>query len=268
MASRPARNRRASSRVTDGANGEAPSAMAAKPILDLIKKIGRLSALLPETVGKSDAPADGDIHHIITRVEHPDGTVAAHFNRRFDILFSEDTRSSDGCLKIHWEMTEILFDLTKPKLTRVAEELEDLCGAEDAASFSVMGRFQVATTLPAAVKDLTSRFQALTTLGLEPVNLHTGWHGRKYLQKLELVMRAPEKRSRMAAIDGSHRSMILTPKNSEQPLLRTDATASLGVATKQWALLIVRVLHVQKEEHYRTKWEHKMDGNKQGIEIE
>ncbi|KAJ7353068.1 hypothetical protein DFH08DRAFT_804652 [Mycena albidolilacea] len=82
MASRPARNRQASSRVADGANGEAPGAvhqsvLAAKPILDLIKKIGKLSALLPETV--PEAPADDDIHRIITRVEHPDGTVAATF---------------------------------------------------------------------------------------------------------------------------------------------------------------------------------------------
>ncbi|KAF7363114.1 Dimer-Tnp-hAT domain-containing protein [Mycena venus] len=102
MTSRPARNRQASSRVADGANGEAPSAvhqsiLAAKPILDLIKKIGKLSALLPETV--PEAPADDDIHRIITCVEHPDGTVAATFNRRFDILFGGDTRSSDGRLK-------------------------------------------------------------------------------------------------------------------------------------------------------------------------
>ncbi|KAJ6521878.1 hypothetical protein B0H19DRAFT_1277571 [Mycena capillaripes] len=102
MASRSVRNRQASSRVTDGANGEAPSAihqsvLAAKPILDLIKKIGKLSALLPETV--PEAPADDDIHRIISRVEHPDGTVAATFNRRFDILVGVDTRSSDGRLK-------------------------------------------------------------------------------------------------------------------------------------------------------------------------
>ncbi|KAJ7312535.1 hypothetical protein DFH08DRAFT_896633 [Mycena albidolilacea] len=148
MASRPTRNRQASSRVADGANGEAPSAvhqsvLAAKPILDLIKKIGKLSALLPETV--PEAPADDDIHRVITRVEHPDGTVAATFNRRLDILFGEDTRSSDGRLKnirrgdygmgcvveylesIHWESAVIPFDLTEPKLTRVADELEYLC---------------------------------------------------------------------------------------------------------------------------------------------
>ncbi|KAJ7918849.1 hypothetical protein B0H13DRAFT_2320945 [Mycena leptocephala] len=97
--------------------------LAAKPILDSIKKIGNLSSLLPETV--SEAPADDDIHRIITRIEHPDGTVAATFNRRFDILFSEDTRVSDGRLKnirrgnfgvgcvveylesIHWELAKI-----------------------------------------------------------------------------------------------------------------------------------------------------------------
>ncbi|KAJ7331344.1 hypothetical protein DFH08DRAFT_881436 [Mycena albidolilacea] len=141
MASRPTCNCQASSRVADVANGEAPSAvhqsvLAAKPILDLIKKIGKLSALLPETV--PEAPADDDIHRIITRVEHPDGTVAATFNRRLDILFGEDTRSSDGRLKnilwgimgwdsIHWESAVIPFDLTEPKLTRVADELEYLC---------------------------------------------------------------------------------------------------------------------------------------------
>ncbi|KAF7328569.1 Dimer-Tnp-hAT domain-containing protein [Mycena venus] len=154
MTSRPARNRQVSSRLTDGANGEAPSAdasnavtsgLAAKPILDLIKKIGKLSPLLPETV--PEAPADDDIHRIITRLEHPDGTVAATFNRRFDILFGEDTRGSDGRLKnirrgdfgmgcvveylnsIHWESARIPFDLTEPKLTRVANELEHLCGS-------------------------------------------------------------------------------------------------------------------------------------------
>ncbi|KAJ6538659.1 hypothetical protein DFH09DRAFT_1090365 [Mycena vulgaris] len=117
--------------------------MAAKPILDLIKKIGKLSALLSETV--PEAPAGDDIHRIITRVEHPDGTVAATFNRRFDILFGGDTRSSDGRLKnirrgdygmgcvveylesIHWESAEIPFDLTEPKLTRGADGLEYLC---------------------------------------------------------------------------------------------------------------------------------------------
>jgi hypothetical protein len=70
--------------------------MAAKPILDLIK-IGKLSVLLPETV--PEAPADDDIRRIITRVEHPDGTVAATFNRRFDILFGGDIHSSDDRLK-------------------------------------------------------------------------------------------------------------------------------------------------------------------------
>jgi hypothetical protein len=59
--------------------------LAAKPILDLIKKIGKLSPLLPETV--PEAPADDDIHRIITRVEHPDGTVAATFNRYTSATF-------------------------------------------------------------------------------------------------------------------------------------------------------------------------------------
>ncbi|KAJ7687530.1 hypothetical protein B0H17DRAFT_1136257 [Mycena rosella] len=150
MTSCAARNRQVSSRLTDGANGEAPSAvhqsvLAAKPILDLIKKIGKLSPLLPETV--PEAPADDDIHRIITRLEHPDRTVAATFNRRFDILFGEDTRGSDGRLKnirrgdfgmacvvkylnsIHWESAKIPFDLTEPKLTRIADELEHLCGS-------------------------------------------------------------------------------------------------------------------------------------------
>ncbi|KAF8187691.1 hypothetical protein K438DRAFT_2150894 [Mycena galopus ATCC 62051] len=102
MTSRPARNRQVAARLTDSANGEALGAvhqnvLAAKPTLDLIKKIGKLSLLLPDTV--EEAPADDNIHRIITKVEHPDGTVAATFNRRFDILFGEDTRGSDGRLK-------------------------------------------------------------------------------------------------------------------------------------------------------------------------
>ncbi|KAF8152012.1 hypothetical protein K438DRAFT_1987964 [Mycena galopus ATCC 62051] len=101
MTSRPARNRQVAARLTDSANGEALGAvhqnvLAAKPTLDLIKKIGKLSLLLPDTV--EEAPADDNIHRIITEVEHPDGTVAATFNRRFDILFGEDTRGSDGRL--------------------------------------------------------------------------------------------------------------------------------------------------------------------------
>ncbi|KAJ7355342.1 hypothetical protein DFH08DRAFT_852228 [Mycena albidolilacea] len=142
MASRPTCNFQASSRVADVANGEAPSAVHQSVLAGTCGasyiRIGRVESfgIAPRDCPRS--PADDDIHRIITRVEHPDGTVAATFNRRLDILFGEDTRSSDGRLKnilwgimgwdsIHWESAVIPFDLTEPKLTRVADELEYLC---------------------------------------------------------------------------------------------------------------------------------------------
>ncbi|KAJ7495719.1 hypothetical protein B0H11DRAFT_2227239 [Mycena galericulata] len=70
---KPRRNRVASSRVTDGANGEAPSAthqnvLATKPILDLI-------AQLPDTV--AEASDTDDVHRvIITTLSGIDGSVA------------------------------------------------------------------------------------------------------------------------------------------------------------------------------------------------
>ncbi|KAJ7459621.1 hypothetical protein B0H11DRAFT_1924246 [Mycena galericulata] len=144
---KPRRNRVASSRVTDGANGEAPSAahqnvLATKPILDLIKRMDRLSAQLPDTV--AEASDTDDVHRVITTLSGIDGSVAGTFNHRFDVLFGQECRDSDGRLKnirrgdygmlcvveylqsIHWESAGIPLDLAQLKLARIVEELEHI----------------------------------------------------------------------------------------------------------------------------------------------
>ncbi|KAF7328269.1 Dimer-Tnp-hAT domain-containing protein [Mycena venus] len=96
------RNRNPSSKLVDDNNGEALSAvhqqvLVAKPVLDMIKKIARLSTLLPETV--PEAADTDDIHRIITTVHGIEETVAGTLNRCFDLLFAEDCRDVEGCLK-------------------------------------------------------------------------------------------------------------------------------------------------------------------------
>ncbi|KAJ7443129.1 hypothetical protein FB451DRAFT_1437771 [Mycena latifolia] len=99
---RPARNRQVSSRIANGDNSVGLSAAAqnllsAKPIIDLVKKIAKLTLFLPETVPL--ATEEDDIPRRIFELEGEDGTVASTFNRRADILFGEHVRDSDGRLK-------------------------------------------------------------------------------------------------------------------------------------------------------------------------
>ncbi|KAJ7736085.1 hypothetical protein B0H16DRAFT_1466791 [Mycena metata] len=145
---RPARNRQVSSRVANddnsvGLSAAAQNLLSAKPIIDLVKKIAKLTLFLPETVPL--ATEEDDIPRRIFELEGKDGTVASTFNRRVDILFGEHVRDSDGRLKyvrrgnlgtdcvvtyfesIHWESSKIPLDLAQGKLARIADELDYLC---------------------------------------------------------------------------------------------------------------------------------------------
>ncbi|KAF8187082.1 hypothetical protein K438DRAFT_2019749 [Mycena galopus ATCC 62051] len=117
-----------------------------KPIIDLVKKIVKLTLFLPETVPL--ATEEDDIPLCIFELEGEDGTVASTFNCRVNILFGEHVRDSDGRLKymrrgnlgmdcvvkylesIHWESTKILLDLAQGKLVRITDELDYLCGGD------------------------------------------------------------------------------------------------------------------------------------------
>ncbi|KAJ7189247.1 hypothetical protein C8R46DRAFT_36579 [Mycena filopes] len=149
------RNRVPSSRITDNNNNEAPSAdqqraLATKPVLDLIKKIRRLSGLLPDSVPE---PSEEDkVHRIITTLPSLDDTLAGEFNRRFDNLFGEDCRDADGRLQnirrgvegmdcvvaylesIHWKTADIPLDLAQNKLQRLADALALLCASDTTAA--------------------------------------------------------------------------------------------------------------------------------------
>ncbi|KAJ7832586.1 hypothetical protein B0H13DRAFT_2289066 [Mycena leptocephala] len=144
---RPARNRQVSSRIANddnsvGLSAAAQNLLSAKPIIDLVKKIAKLTLFLPETVPL--ATEEDDIPRRIFELEGEDGTVTSTFNRRVDILFGEHVRDSDGRLKyvrrgnlgmdcvvkylesIHWETAKIPLDLAQGKLARIADELDYL----------------------------------------------------------------------------------------------------------------------------------------------
>ncbi|KAJ6530914.1 hypothetical protein DFH09DRAFT_1284927 [Mycena vulgaris] len=148
---RPARNRQVSSRIANddnsvGLSAAAQNLLSAKPIIDLVKKIAKLTLFLPETVPL--ATEEDDIPRRIFELEGEEGTVASTFNRRVDILFGEHVRDSDGRLKyvrrgnlgmdcvvkylesIHWESAKIPLDLAQGKLARIADELDYLCGGD------------------------------------------------------------------------------------------------------------------------------------------
>ncbi|KAJ6522529.1 hypothetical protein DFH09DRAFT_1097114 [Mycena vulgaris] len=157
---KPRRNRLPAAKLSDGNNGEAPSAihqqvLATKPILDLIKKMKKPTAQFPEAIPlASDAD---DIVRVITTIHGIDNSVRGTFNRRFDILFGEDCRDDDGRLKnirrgdvempcvlnylesIHWESAEIPLDLAGIKLKRIVDELELLC-TENAPPATTQGK--------------------------------------------------------------------------------------------------------------------------------
>ncbi|KAK7007198.1 eukaryotic translation initiation factor 3 [Favolaschia claudopus] len=157
--SKPRRNHIPSARVTDKNNTEGLShdqqkVLATKPVLDLIKQMRRLAGLLPDSVpeGSLETEDDKKIFHVTSQVHGIDDTVSGTFNRRFDILFGEDTRDNNGRLKymrrgpmgmdlvvkylegIHWQTAAIPLDLAKLKLERVVAELTYLCGNPALAS--------------------------------------------------------------------------------------------------------------------------------------
>ncbi|KAK6997236.1 hypothetical protein R3P38DRAFT_2382584, partial [Favolaschia claudopus] len=103
---KPRRNHIPSARVTDKNNTEGLShdqqkVLATKPVLDLIKQMRRLAGLLPDSVpeGSLETEDDKKIFHVTSQVHGIDDTVSGTFNRRFDILFGEDTRDNNGRLK-------------------------------------------------------------------------------------------------------------------------------------------------------------------------
>ncbi|KAJ7086563.1 hypothetical protein C8R44DRAFT_752581 [Mycena epipterygia] len=130
---RPAQNRQVSSCIANddsvGLSAATQNLLSAKPIIDLVKKIAKLT-LFPETVPL--ATEEDDIPRRIFELEGEDGTVTSTFNRRVDILFGEHVCDSDGRLKysIHWESAKIPLDLAQGKLARIADELDYLCGGD------------------------------------------------------------------------------------------------------------------------------------------
>ncbi|KAJ7898868.1 hypothetical protein B0H14DRAFT_3424199 [Mycena olivaceomarginata] len=96
---RPARNRQVSSRIANddnsvGLSAAAQNLLSAKPIIDLVKKIAKLTLFLLETVPL--ATEEDDIPRRIFELEGEDGTVASTFNRRVDILFGEHASSPES----------------------------------------------------------------------------------------------------------------------------------------------------------------------------
>ncbi|KAJ6583567.1 hypothetical protein DFH09DRAFT_1360154 [Mycena vulgaris] len=80
---RTARNRQVSSHIANddnsvGLSAAAQNLLSAKPIIDLVKKIAKLTLFLPETVPL--ATEEDDIPRRIFELEGEDGTVASTFN--------------------------------------------------------------------------------------------------------------------------------------------------------------------------------------------
>ncbi|KAJ6631917.1 hypothetical protein B0H10DRAFT_1937661 [Mycena sp. CBHHK59/15] len=130
---RPVRNCQVSSRIANddnsvGLGAVAQNLLSAKPIIDLVKKIAKLTLFLPETVPL--ATEEDDIPHRIFELEGEDGTVTSTFNHRVDIL----NLGMDCVVKylesIHWESAKIPLDLAQGKLARIADELDYLCGGD------------------------------------------------------------------------------------------------------------------------------------------
>ncbi|KAJ7828079.1 hypothetical protein B0H14DRAFT_3719666 [Mycena olivaceomarginata] len=129
-----------------GLSAVAQNLLSAQPIIDLVKKLAKLTLFLPETVPL--ATEEDDIPCHIFELEGEDDTVTSTFNRRVDILFGEHVRNPDGRLKyvrrgdlgmdcivkylksIHWESAKIPLDLAQGKLARIADELDYLCGGD------------------------------------------------------------------------------------------------------------------------------------------
>ncbi|KAJ7832337.1 hypothetical protein B0H14DRAFT_3142917 [Mycena olivaceomarginata] len=142
---RPARNLQVFSRIANDDNSVGLSAVAqdllpAKPIIDLVKKIAKLTLFLPETIPL--ATEEDDIPRRIFELEVEDGTVASTFNRRVNILFRENVRDSDGRLKY---MSETICVLTRDNGGDAGYEKKvdvsnaELCVYEVHHSYSLIG---------------------------------------------------------------------------------------------------------------------------------
>jgi len=116
----------------------------AKPTLDLIVKLRKLSDQLPETVPEA-TDTDNEIQRVITQVHGlDDDSVQSTFVRHFDILFAEKSRNAEGRLthvrcgelgmkfviqyldSIHWESDPDLCTLAMERLQHLVAELEHL----------------------------------------------------------------------------------------------------------------------------------------------
>ncbi|KAJ6611076.1 hypothetical protein B0H10DRAFT_1953361 [Mycena sp. CBHHK59/15] len=150
--SRPGRKIQPSARLLNEDNGAAPNvahqaALAAKPVLALIKKLTTLSKALPDSV--PTATEEDDIRRIMTEVTGDDPQQT--FVRRFDIVFGMQTCDSEGHLtrirrgalgmdcvleylnSIPWISTTIELSVVEPKLSQLIEEMERLCSPSPAA---------------------------------------------------------------------------------------------------------------------------------------
>ncbi|KAJ6527789.1 hypothetical protein B0H19DRAFT_540851 [Mycena capillaripes] len=155
--SKPIRARVAPNKLVDGSNSEAPSAVhqavveetqarltAVNAIMGYIQNIDDLSYVLPASI--AEGTEDDEIHRVITFVHgHDAGDAASTFNRRFDILFKEDSQCRvDGRLhlirrgeygmrmvvqylrSIKWTAANMNLDGAGVKLVRIVKELEFL----------------------------------------------------------------------------------------------------------------------------------------------
>ncbi|KAF7372567.1 hypothetical protein MVEN_00119300 [Mycena venus] len=157
-ASKPSRVRSAPKHLVDGSNSEAPSAAhqaimaqtqarlgTIAAITGLIKNIENLDAVLPSSV--AEGTDNDEIYRVLTTVHGMDeGSADSTFNRRFDILFREDTQCRDANGRLHlirrgefgmsmvvqylrdikWNAPDMNLEGAMNKLERVVKEMEIL----------------------------------------------------------------------------------------------------------------------------------------------
>ncbi|KAJ7328061.1 hypothetical protein DFH08DRAFT_816221 [Mycena albidolilacea] len=123
---RPVKSRRnalSSARVSDQKNTEGLSnghqqALATKPVLDLIKRMRRLSGLLPDSVPEASED-DNEIHRVMTEVHgltrYSEKTAAKMDGSRRGELGMVVVKYLEG---IHWTSAGIPHDLSQLKLER------------------------------------------------------------------------------------------------------------------------------------------------------
>ncbi|KAJ7708592.1 hypothetical protein B0H14DRAFT_3172555 [Mycena olivaceomarginata] len=99
-----------------GLSAAAQNLLSVKPIIDLVKKIAKLTLFLPETVPL--ATEEDDILRRIFELEAR--SPAPSITESISILFGEHVRDSDG------RLNTFRFDLAQGKLARIADELDYL----------------------------------------------------------------------------------------------------------------------------------------------